>query len=96
MPPHIRAQKASLEASEKRLKERTIPGSAFPTTEKVALSPKKAWSTTAAAGLTAAWPDGYSWNAGVTISGVQPESWSVSGLLSVSPKRIAVMGCRKL
>src|SRR5215831_15784349 len=49
-------------------------------------------STDAPALLTPGWPAGYSWNAGVAISGVQPESGLVSGLPSFAACWIAVIG----
>src|SRR5437870_2371463 len=92
----MRLMPASSAAWENELKLRVTPGRSSESVVKGVLSePKKAASTTAAAPLKVLWPEMYSGNGGVTSSGVQVESLTVSGLPSVSALRMAVMGRQK-
>src|SRR5688572_26509465 len=87
---------ASRAASEKDEKLRETPGRS---SEKVVNAtssvPKNAARTAAPAALNVLWPDVYSGNGGVTRSGVQPASFSVSARGSRSPPRMAVIGLQK-
>ena len=58
----------------KEVKSRWTSGSPADVTVNEVASPQKAASTYAAALLTLACPEGYSWNAGVRSSGVQAGS----------------------
>src|SRR2546425_5547217 len=83
---------ASCAAALKEEKLRTTPGISSDSVVKGMSPPKRAASTAAAAPLKVLCPDVYSGNGGVTSSGVQPASFSVSTGGSRSPLRIAVTG----
>src|SRR2546423_8736874 len=91
----MRASNASSAACVKLAYVRTTPGSVSDVSVNSASLPKYVPSTTTAAGLTVAWPDGYSGKLGVTSSGVQVASSIVAGLPSVLASRMAVMGRQK-
>src|ERR1700752_1997817 len=99
MPPKTRALAISATASEKLANVR-VPGRTSEVTLNAVFSPNAASRMNAAEPLTVEWPEGYSGCAGVPAGkksshGTQVESGSVLLFLSVSPKRMAVMGRQK-
>src|SRR5262245_10829122 len=98
MPAKTRASLTSRTAAEKLSNQCvTPPGRLSVVSEKLMASVrKKAASTAAAAALWPLWPEMYDGWFGVTSSGVQVESGTVSELSSVSAARIAVTGRQKL
>ena len=96
MPPKMRLIPTSAAASEKEWKLRENPCMASDVVENATSSEPKNAASTAAALLKVLWPDVYSGKGGVSSSGVQFASFSVTGFLSSSAFWIAVMGRQKL
>src|ERR1700726_647195 len=99
MPPNTRASAISATAAEK-LENARVPVRTSEVTVNGVSSPNAAPRINAAAPLTVEWPEGYSGCAGVPAGkksshGTQVGSGSVLSFLSVSPKRMAVMGRQK-